>query len=174
MPPGTETVQGAAGVGNLDKLIQNLSNADRYLPHYVLLPGLLFSQWLYCHVDLCHTYVDRREENTIPFLWPVAWSRKPVVNAINKSQIDNSSRTTTSFGRFLCLLQSEYHDQRGSLNVNSARRLGCGKGGSYPSNNKGRTPMKKLVEETLAMNAGGGLGGRRDIVMAVNIVAVRT
>ena len=47
-------------------------------------------------------------------------------------------------------------------------------GGSYPSNDKGQTQMKKGVEETLAINAGGGLGGRRDVVMAVNIAAVRT
>lgn len=45
--------------------------------------------------------------------------------------------------------------------------------GSYPSNNKGRTRMKKRGGETLAMNAGGGGGGRGDVVMAVNIAAVR-
>ena len=47
-------------------------------------------------------------------------------------------------------------------------------GGSYPSNDKGRKRMKKRVEETLAINAGGGLGGESDVLMAVNIAAVRT
>jgi len=45
--------------------------------------------------------------------------------------------------------------------------------GSYPSDDKGRTRMKKRGGETLDLNSGGGGGVVRDVVMVVNIAAVR-
>jgi len=46
-------------------------------------------------------------------------------------------------------------------------------GGSRPSDEKGRTRMKKRGRETLDLDSGGGGGVWRDVVMAVNIAAVR-
>ena len=51
--PEMRIVQGAAGEGKLDTLINHRSEDDGYLLKDVLLPGLFFPQWLHRHADLC-------------------------------------------------------------------------------------------------------------------------
>ena len=87
-----------------------------------------------------------------------------------KAELARSVQVTLPrpFGRtggFPSRLQSEQHDQTASTKVPSARRLRCRARGRHPSDDSGRTWMKRRGGEILDIASERGGGVEEDVVM---------